>query len=94
MEPSLPREVIYRSKTGFGVPLRRWIRNDLREQVRDLLSPETVQRRGLFSSPQVQEMLNMDAKGQADHAYLIYALVVLEVWMKTFIDQPGEMVRL
>ena len=94
MEPFLPREVIYRSKTGFGVPLRRWIRNDLREQVRDLLSPEAVQRRGLFSAPQVQTLLNMDAKGQADHAYLIYALVVLEVWMKTFIDQPGEMVRL
>lgn len=94
MEPFLPKEVIYRSKTGFGVPLRRWIRNDLREQVRDLLSPATVERRGLFSSPQVQKMLEMDARGQADHAYLIYALVVLEVWMKTFIDQPGEMVQL
>lgn len=94
MEPYLPNAVLHRSKTGFGVPLRRWIRNDLREQVGDLLSPAAIQRRGLFSASQVQDILKQDAKGQADHAYLIYALVVLEVWMRTFIDEPGEMVRL
>ncbi|MBL8200270.1 MAG: asparagine synthase (glutamine-hydrolyzing) [Chromatiales bacterium] len=94
MEPYLPRDVIYRAKTGFGVPLRHWIQTDLRGAVRDLLGPATVRQRGLFSAPEVERVLRQNDAGQGDHAYLIYALMVLEVWMQTFVDRPGEMVGL
>jgi len=94
MEPYLPRDVIYRAKTGFGVPLRRWIQDDLQGPVRDLLAPAVVRQRGLFSAPEVERVLRQNEAGQADHAYLIYALMVLEVWMQTFIDRPGDMIGL
>ena len=38
MEPYLPREVFYRPKTGFGAPLRQWLRHELKELVDDTLS--------------------------------------------------------
>ena len=37
MEPYLPHEVIYRPKSGFGAPLRRWLRHELRATVADTL---------------------------------------------------------
>jgi asparagine synthase (glutamine-hydrolysing) len=48
MESYLSREVIYRPKAGFGAPLRRWMRHDLRELLLDYLSEESLRRRGFF----------------------------------------------
>ena len=94
MEPLLPSSLIYRSKTGFGVPLRHWLRTDLQGLVRDLLGPETIRRRGLFAPTAVQQILTENETGAADHAYLIYALIVLEVWTMTFLDKPGAVASL
>ena len=49
MEPYLPREVIYRPKTGFGAPLRRWLRHDLRDLRDDLLSGESFAAAGFLT---------------------------------------------
>jgi hypothetical protein len=54
MEPYLPQDVIYRPKSSFGTPLRRWMRYDLRELLGDLLSAESLKRRGLFEPVAVQ----------------------------------------
>ena len=48
MEPFLPYDVIYRPKTGFGAPVRRWLRFELRDWLRDILSPTRLHNRGLF----------------------------------------------
>jgi len=94
MERHLPRELIYRSKTGFGAPLRKWIQQDLREEIEYLLGPTHVKARGLFDVDFVQGLLDANAAGRADHTYLIYALLTLEVWMQTFVDRPGVEVSL
>src|SRR2546426_1085565 len=47
LEKLLPREVIWRKKAGFGAPVRSWLRGPLRPLVDDLLSEESVTRRGL-----------------------------------------------
>jgi asparagine synthase (glutamine-hydrolysing) len=48
MENHLPKNVIYRPKSGFGAPLRRWMRFELKELVTDVLSEKSLTRRGLF----------------------------------------------
>jgi asparagine synthase (glutamine-hydrolysing) len=88
MEPYLPREIIYRPKTGFGAPLRHWIRNELRPLVQDVLSPSTIERRGLFCSRAVVELVKADERGQIDAAYTIFALVCIEIWCRLFLDSP------
>lgn len=90
----LPRELIHRKKTGFGAPLRTWIQEDLHDVIQFYLGPGQVSRRGIFKPEQVQRILNENASGKKDHAYLIYALVNLELWMQSFIDAPGEEVTL
>ncbi len=93
MEPYLPREVIYRPKTGFGAPLRRWMRHELRELLGDLLSVESLKRRGLFDPTAVQRLIADNDAGRADASYTLLSLLCIEIWCRTFLDQPGAVHR-
>ncbi len=87
-EPYLPREVIYRPKTGFGAPLRQWLRHELRPLVDELLALHSLESRGLFDSRAVRELVVSDRKGRVDGTYTIFTLLCVELWCRTFIDGP------
>ena len=87
MEPFLPRDVIYRPKTGFGAPLRRWMKHDLRDMVSSLLSKKNIKERGIFDGKKVQTLINDNDSGKVDAAYIIFSLLCIEVWCRKFIDQ-------
>jgi asparagine synthase (glutamine-hydrolysing) len=89
-EPYLPREVIYRAKTGFGAPLRRWLRHELREMVEEMLSEKALKERGLFRPQAVHALLAEDRQGKVDAAYTIFALLCIEIWCRIFVDRPVE----
>lgn len=90
MSSSLPREVLDRSKVGFGAPLRKWIVEDLDAVIDDALRPEQIRARGLFAVEPIRDILRENRENRVDHTYLIYSLLTLEVWMRTFIDRAGE----
>ena len=89
MEPLLPREVIYRPKSGFGAPLRQWLKNELRGQVEDTLSPAALRARGLFDPAAVRRLVDADRAGRVDGAYTILALMCVEIWCRLFVDAPA-----
>lgn len=91
MEPYLPKDVIYRPKSGFGAPLRRWLHKELRPQVEDLLSVESLVRRGLFSPDAVRTIVDLDRSGKIDGSYTIFAVMCIELWCRIFIDQPSRL---
>lgn len=91
MERYLPREVICRPKTGFGAPLRQWLRHELSELVDDTLSHDTLSRRGLFDPLAVSRLVADDRAGRVDGAYTILGLIGIEIWCRKFLDNaPGR----
>lgn len=86
MESHLPHDVIYRPKTGFGAPLRRWMRYELREMMADLLSERSLRRRGLFDPQAVQRMIAANDAGKADASYTLFSLMCVEIWCRRFVD--------
>jgi asparagine synthase (glutamine-hydrolysing) len=90
MEPFLPRDVIERPKTGFGAPLRRWVRHDLAELIADVLSPARVRERGLFDPGRVASLLDQNRRGELDAAYPILSLCCIELWCRRFVDRPSS----
>jgi asparagine synthase (glutamine-hydrolysing) len=90
MEPYLPREVIYRPKTGFGAPLRCWMRFELRELLGDLLSEDSLRRRGLFEPAAVQRLIADNDAGRVDASYTLLSLLCIEIWCRHFIDRAGQ----
>jgi len=85
-ERLLPREVVWRKKAGFGAPIRSWLRGPLRPMVDDLLSAETVKRRGLFRSEEVKRIIETNLSGREDHNLQVFQLLNLELWQRAFID--------
>lgn len=90
MEHDLPHDVIYRPKTGFGVPLRRWLRHEMYDTVEELLSERSLAARGLFDPAAVSRLRQMDAAGHIDAAYPLLALCVIELWCRIFIDERNR----
>jgi len=88
MEPFLPRDVIYRPKSGFGAPLRRWMRNDLRPLLADILSPASLKARGLFEPAAVLRLKQLNESGAVDGAYTLLSILSVEVWCRRFLDAP------
>lgn len=86
MTPDLPRDVVRRRKTGFGVPLRRWMRTELHDRVEETLSADRIARRGIFDPGAVRRLIDADRAGRADAAYTIFALMCLELWFGIFLD--------
>lgn len=87
MEPYLPHDLIYRPKSGFGAPLRRWMREDLRALLGDLLSEESLRRRGLFDPAAVQRLIAQNDGGQVDAAYTLLSLLSIEIWCRAYLDE-------
>jgi len=86
MEPYLPHDVIYRPKTGFGAPLRRWMRFDLRELLGDMLSEDSINKRGIFDAPSVQRLIKENDTGVRDASYTLLSLLCIELWCRSYID--------
>jgi asparagine synthase (glutamine-hydrolysing) len=86
MRPLLPPQIFNRPKTGFGLPLRYWLRGPLAPLMRDTLSPEALKRRGIFDSNAVQALIKANSTGQIDAAYPILSIMCTELWCRAFID--------
>jgi asparagine synthase (glutamine-hydrolysing) len=82
----VPDEVLTRSKAGFGVPLRKWMKGPLQPLCRDLLSPETLSRRGLLDPGAVARLVDADAAGHVDASYTLFSIMCIEMWSRRFSD--------
>ncbi|HXH06222.1 MAG TPA: asparagine synthase (glutamine-hydrolyzing) [Vicinamibacterales bacterium] len=84
----VPREVVDRPKMGFGVPIDRWLRCQLRDLVEDCLFGRRAVARGYFRPAFVRRLVDEHASGRRRHHHLIWALLMLELWHREFIDGP------
>jgi asparagine synthase (glutamine-hydrolysing) len=83
----VPQAILRRHKQGFGLPLRRWMREDLGPLVRDVLLDRRARERGLFEPREVQRLVaSIDRDRNAPDR--VWTLLVLELWFREFIDPP------
>ena len=83
----VPNSILRRRKRGFALPLKRWLRRDLRPMIHDLLLDRTARERGLFDPTYVGTLVaSLDRESvQVDR---IWTLLMLELWFREFIDAP------
>lgn len=84
----VPASIIARKKTGFGLPVRSWMRTSLLPMMQEHLSPAAVLHRGLWEPTAIHQLLQEHLSGREDRAYLLFALLAFEFWMQTHLDQP------
>jgi asparagine synthase (glutamine-hydrolysing) len=83
-ERYLPHEVIYRSKAGFGAPVRKWITEDLSEMVKERLSKENLDEQGIFVFEEVNSLVEKNKKGEVDASYSVWAILAIDSWLRQF----------
>jgi len=86
-ERLLPREIIYRKKMGFSVPLTVWFRGVLKSYVREVLSPENIEHVGFFNPQYIQRILQEHLSGERNHDEKIFALLSFIVWYWSYFRQ-------
>ncbi|MDR2168585.1 MAG: asparagine synthase (glutamine-hydrolyzing) [Planctomycetaceae bacterium] len=82
----LPPNIERRPKMGFGVPIDHWFRNELKNKITEVLLDKKTIERGFFKKKYIQQILNEHFNNKFDHAYRIWNLFVLELWMQNVID--------
>jgi asparagine synthase (glutamine-hydrolysing) len=86
----LPRKILERGKFGFGAPVGRWFRSEMRGFARETLTDPRTLSRGIFSHEGVERLLETHASGKVNHGYRIWQLIMLEMWFRTYVDRPRE----
>jgi asparagine synthase (glutamine-hydrolysing) len=90
-ERYLPREIVWRKKAGFGAPIGAWLKGQLKEMMRDLLSEETIRRRGYFNPAYISQMIAAHLSGREYNANQLWQLMTLELWHQIFIDRSCKL---
>ncbi|MEC8466974.1 MAG: asparagine synthase-related protein, partial [Pseudomonadota bacterium] len=81
--------IVYRSKAGFGAPVRHWLMEEM-DFVRSVLFSKKAMERGLFNAAAVQKLLQKTQKGHVDGSYTILSLLVVELWVSIFLDPQSK----
>jgi asparagine synthase (glutamine-hydrolysing) len=81
-EKWLPREIVYRPKASFSVPLRAWVRRDLQELINDVLVGGELVGSGVIRSDALRRLVQDEQAGREDYAKQIWQLLTLELWYR------------
>jgi asparagine synthase (glutamine-hydrolysing) len=82
----VPREAIYRRKMGFGVPVGKWLREDMQDFARSVLLSERSLNRGIVRPETLYKYLDEHTEARRDYGTQIWTLLMLELWFQRFID--------
>lgn len=80
MKDKIPLPIVRRQKKGFGVPLSKWFREDLRELTAEMLSEGEIRKGGLFNPAYVQRLLREHLSGKQDHRKPLWTLLSFQLW--------------
>jgi asparagine synthase (glutamine-hydrolysing) len=85
-EQLLPKNLVYRRKMGFAVPIAEWIKTEWKDMIHELLKSKRALARENFNPNFVTRLLNEHKIGRRNHDILLWTLMVLELWYRQFID--------
>jgi asparagine synthase (glutamine-hydrolysing) len=85
-EPHLSKEILYRNKMGFAVPLANWFRGDLRQRLRDSLLGDTLAATGIFDRKFMGMLVDQHLSGRRDHSACLWALLMFESFHRQLVQ--------
>ena len=85
MASRLPGQVLTRRKEGFSIPMKNWLRQELRPLMEEVLSPQRLGAAGLFNPACVQTLKDQHQEGVANRSHLLWSLMMFEMWRETYL---------
>jgi asparagine synthase (glutamine-hydrolysing) len=82
LEPLLPREVLYRNKMGFAVPLDVWFRGSLRDHIAETVRGRRLAESGLFNPATLARIVADHQSGRRDHSAILWSLLMFDGFLR------------
>lgn len=83
----LPREIIDRPKMGFAMPVAQWINRDWKDMSEELILGQRAAQRNIFNKVYVRHIFDEHRRSRRNNSYIIWTLMILEMWYRRYIDQ-------
>jgi asparagine synthase (glutamine-hydrolysing) len=80
----LPDRILDRSKEGFSIPMKQWLKRELKPLMDRLLAPDRLAARGLIDPHETGRLIQEHCGGRANHAHVLFSLMVFERWAEEF----------
>jgi asparagine synthase (glutamine-hydrolysing) len=87
MSDRLPEGVAARRKKGFGIPVAKWLKGDLRELLLDELSPDRLRRQGLFDTREIQRLVSDHLSGRRGLHKELWTLLMFQLWHRNYVER-------
>jgi asparagine synthase (glutamine-hydrolysing) len=81
---ALPPEVQHRDKQGFSIPIKNWIKAELKPMMMDLLSESRIRSQGLFRPETINHWIQEHLAGRENHSHKLWALMVFHQWLDVY----------
>jgi len=85
MRNRLPENILKRGKQGFSIPIKNWLRGELKDLMEEILSKERIKREGYFNYDYVEKLKKGHMEGKYDHWHKIWALMCFEMWHDIYV---------
>ena len=90
LEHILPKSILKRPKKGFGIPVAKWLREDLKDMMLDMLSSERLKRIGIFEPEHVRKLIRDHLTGKVDNRKPLWTLLMFELWREKWMEGSSK----
>ncbi len=80
----LPESVPYRNKTGFEIPISKWLKTDLKFLLEEYLEAGRIKRQGIFDSEVIRNLVRKHESGWTDNSWMLWNLIVFQYWFDQY----------
>ncbi|NQU46184.1 MAG: asparagine synthase (glutamine-hydrolyzing) [Chlorobium sp.] len=86
MRTTLPKQTLKKRKQGFSIPIKNWLKRELKPLLLETLSQGRVEQRGLFNWRYVNTLIREHLSGRQNHSHRLWGLLFLELWLQAHLD--------
>jgi asparagine synthase (glutamine-hydrolysing) len=86
----LPHDILYRGKEGFSIPIKNWLKNELKDLMLDVLSPRKVRKEGFFQADYVEKLIKEHLNGKENHSHRLWAMMVFGIWQEIYLRKGNN----
>jgi asparagine synthase (glutamine-hydrolysing) len=85
MADKLPPDILARGKKGFGIPIAKWFRNELRDLLLDTLSEQRIKQQGLFDHQTLARLVHEHLRGIKDNRKQLWTMFMFQLWFEKYL---------
>jgi len=89
MAGKVPPDILARGKKGFGIPIAKWFRNELRGLLLDTLSERRIRQQGIFDYPALAQLVTEHLQGAKDNRKQLWTVFMFQLWFEKYMGSKA-----